>query len=109
LAKEIVSREIGVHDDYFLVAAVKLAKSQRDKLPNTWIGLAHERLQLLQSRQGFGDERELLMKAIKAWKRVHPDDGKPAGFAQKLIHAFLWPGTKWIPTQPDAVGAAART
>ena len=104
-AKEIVKRRSGVDDEYFLVAAVKLALSQGAQVPSEWYELAEERLQILQTRPGYADEKPLLEKAVSVWKKMRPSNGKPAGFFQRQILAFSWPGTKWVPRN-DGSGVA---
>jgi|GEM_PF-6277711 len=105
LAKEIVKRRSGVDDEYFLVAAVKLALSLGQQVPSEWYELAEERLQILQTRPGYADEKPLLEKAVSVWKKMRPSNGKPAGFIQRQILAFSWPGTKWVPRN-DKSGVA---
>ena len=104
-AKEIVKRRSGVDDEYFLVAAVKLALSQGAQVPSEWYELAEERLQILQTRPGYADEKPLLEKAVSVWKKMRPSNGKAAGFIQRQILAFSWPGTKWVPRN-DGSGVA---
>lgn len=96
LAKEIVRRGGGVSDEYFLVAAVKLAISQRDQMPEEWHETARERTQVLQTHPGFLDEKILLAKALKAWGKIRPEKGK-VGRLRRMLLALEWPGAKWIP------------
>ena len=49
--------------------------------------------------------RLLLEKAVSVWKKMRPSNGKPAGFFQRQILAFSWPGTKWVPRN-DGSGVA---
>ena len=80
-----------------MVAAVKLAIAERDVMPVEWYDLAIERQQVLRTRPPYQDEATLLDKAIKTWQGRRPENGKSAGFFQKLKDEFGWPGAKWIP------------
>ncbi|MEM7312357.1 MAG: hypothetical protein AAF497_04315, partial [Planctomycetota bacterium] len=89
----------GVDDEYFLVAAVKLAISEKDQVPEEWGRLAKERMQVMQTRPGFGDEESELKKSMVAWERARPNNGKgKPGLVGRILLAMNWPGRQWVPT-----------
>lgn len=91
---------MGIDDEYFLVAAVKLAKSLGKTLSPNWIDLAVQRAQILDSRPGFRDETSRLLLAIDAWRLVRTQDfSSQPGFFRALRARWSWPGTKWIPKE----------
>ena len=97
LAKEIVAQKGGLDDEYFLVAAVKMAISQKDQMPVEWEGLAQERLQILGTHPGYLDETQTLKKAWRAWTAVRGSAEKKKSWTKRILSNLSWPGTKWIP------------
>lgn len=97
-----------LHDEYFLVAAVKMSIALRRTLPLEWFPVAVERSQLLRTHTGYGEEKRELRMAILAWLAVRPSDsegwsGLPKGWLWKLWARFQWPRTNWVPKpEPNA-------
>ncbi len=92
----------GLQDEYFLVAAVKLACVKKDTLPLEWLPLAVERSKMLRTHSGFEDERKELKLALLAWFSVRPQDREgftdlPKSWFGQLSAKFNWPRTKWVP------------
>ncbi len=92
----------GVEDEYFLVAAVRVALDQRKQLPVCWFPLAVQRWAILQTHPGFMDERTKLYRALVAWSvrrpaDVPPDFELPSGLWLQLLARYRWPGLRWIP------------
>ena len=99
----MLDRGCGLEDEYFLVAAVLIAISQRQQLPTSWFPTAKSRWQLLQTHPGFRDERQKLRQALIAWCSRRPDDadtlnGLSSGFFDRLSCRLIWPRFGWIPT-----------
>ena len=84
-------------DEYFCVAAVKIAKSTGNTLDATWIDGALERYEVLLTRSGYQDEHSRLKKAIKAWLTVNPVPEHPLNGGFRWYYKFVWPGLDWIP------------
>jgi tetratricopeptide (TPR) repeat protein len=88
-------------DEYFLVAAVKLAIHMNRTLPPEWFHLAVVRYQMLHTYAGFRDERKELKNAMVAWMKTRPADKEgytdlpSTGFG--LYARFVWPKRAWIP------------
>ena len=102
LVSPMLDREIGHEDEYFLVAAVKIAQQQRATLPAGWYRAALERWLVLQAYPGFGDEKQKLRQAMISWQQERPQDiphgaQVPRGFIDSLVARFIWPRRKWIP------------
>lgn len=103
LVKDTISKSmVGPSDQYFLVQAVKLAKQHGAQLPTQWIGLALDRLQRLQVEAPFDDEKILLRRAICIWQENWntPSADYKFGIVEKQFSKYIWPGQKWIPTNP---------
>jgi len=102
LVSDTIARSmVGASDQYFLVAAVKLAIKHRTQLPSEWIGLALERLEQLSVEAPFRDEQKLLRRAIAAWLGHWqiPTAEFNFGFIERVSAKMLWPKTKWIPAK----------
>ena len=102
LVSDTIARSmVGASDQYFLVAAVKLAIKHRTQLPSEWIGLALERLEQLSVEAPFRDEQKLLRRAIAAWLGhwKTPTTKFNFGFVERVSAKMLWPKTKWIPAK----------
>lgn len=95
-----LSENLGAHDEYFHVAAVKVALAVKERMPSEWIVGARIRYQLVLSHGGFKDEHKLLKWAIIAWlsKWRQPEEAKKYGFLWDRLQAnYFWPRQKWIP------------
>ncbi len=95
-AKEIVRRGGDVESEYFLIAAVDLAMAAEDQVPEEWGSAARVRMQILQTRPGFLDERSRLQKALKLWERCRRKN-RNAGLVTKLLSRTGIIKTGWIP------------
>ena len=100
----MLERGHGVEDEYFLVAAVRIALDRRETLVPAWFSLAAQRLLLLRTHPGFRDERSRLKRAVLAWLSVRPIDaqgleGLPRHPLLSLVARFYWPRQAWVPTE----------
>jgi len=100
----MLERGCGVDDEYFLVAAVKLAIDRQEALPSAWFPLACRRWEILRTHPGFDDERPRLQRALLAWqsKRANDGDGQqsvPRNFVESLIGRYWWPRHSWVPAE----------
>ena len=86
-------------DQYFLVAAVKLAIKHRVQLPQEWIGLAMDRLEQLQVEKSFEGEQKLLRRAVAAWLTAWqiPITDFKINFFDRTCAKLVWPKSRWIP------------
>ncbi len=90
---------VGPSDQYFLVQAVKLAIKHREQLPAEWYLLAIERWEQMKVETPFGDEADLLMKAIAAWRASWdmPNTDPKFSFVVRMRAKFFWPKLAWVP------------
>ena len=97
----MLERSCGLDDEYFLVAAVKVAIELGETLPTSWFPLAVQRWAILQTHPGFRDERPRLRRAILAWRSRRPQDVTddmtvPGGLTESLVARFWSPRHQWI-------------
>ena len=107
LDKEMLNRVIDTikkmmvnpSDQYFLVQAVKIAIKHRAQLPAEWYLLAIERWEQMKVETPFGDESDLLPKAIAAWRSSWeiPNADPKVSFVVRMKAKFFWPKLAWIP------------
>ena len=98
----IAKSMVGASDQYFLVAAVKLAIKHQAQLPPEWIGLAMDRIERLQVEAPFLDEQKMLRRAISVWLSCWkiPSNEFKFGLIETACAKMLWPKSKWIPAKP---------
>lgn len=92
----------GASDEYFYVAAVKIAVQLQKALPVEWLKLAVERYLELRIIDGYQDEKHLLNVALLAWQMQRPNEIPPkcvviTSWSKWYQARFKWPRFKWIP------------
>ncbi|PHS06238.1 MAG: hypothetical protein COA78_14450 [Blastopirellula sp.] len=104
--ENMLKQECGIHDEYFHVAAFKLALDLNSTLPQSWVHSAAKRWDILQTYPGYRDEKTILKKALLAWssarpEEIHPDLDLQGNFIERITARYWWPGKKWIPKTYD--------
>ena len=97
----ILERGFGTQCDYFHVAAVDIAMQVGEPVPELWLPAALDRLQILDTRPPFGDEKARLKQAISLWSQTVNDPTLKelkGNIWVRLKSRFNWPKKKtWIP------------
>jgi len=98
----MIDNGYGEHEEYFLVAAVKVALKLQLPLPPNWYHVAMARWKALEQYPGYKSEKDELRRAILAWQVKRPSDKNgydhaPKDFFGGLYARFFDPGIRWVP------------
>lgn len=99
--KPMLDRGCGAWDQYFHVAAVKIALDLNEKVSPSWFPGAMERWAILRTYPGFKDEQQRLKQSLLVWKTRRPSDVRndmkpPHDFMGAVVARLWWPRATWV-------------